>query len=135
MRTELPLPAALWEALPVEAQALILALRAEVGTLRDKVHELEQQVQELQSQLNRNSTNSSRPPSTDPPTCSLTPDPDAHDLRNCHDHGKERHGSQHATEHSVEARVVNFSGHRICAHDDLPKHSNLCTAPRKARFW
>jgi transposase len=62
-----PLPADLWDSLPPEARALILALRAEAAELRAKVRALQQQVQELQDRLNHNSTNSSRPPSTDPP--------------------------------------------------------------------
>jgi transposase len=62
-----PLPADLWDSLPPEARALILALRAEVAELRATVQALQQQVQGLQARLNQNSTNSSRPPSTDPP--------------------------------------------------------------------
>jgi transposase len=61
-----PLPADLWNSLPPEARALILALRAEVAQLRAKV-------QELQDRLNQNSTNSSRPPSTDPPALKRRP--------------------------------------------------------------
>src|SRR5689334_6877844 len=51
--TGLPLPPHIWAATPCAAQALILALQA-------RIHELE-------AQLGQNSSNSSRPPSTDPP--------------------------------------------------------------------
>jgi transposase len=68
-----PLPADLWDRLPPEARALILALRAEATELRAKVRALQQQVNELQDRLNQNSTNSSRPPSTDPPTVKRRP--------------------------------------------------------------
>ena len=68
-----PLPAELWDSLPPEARALILALRAEVVGLQGKVCALQQQVQELQDRLNQNSTNSSRPPSTDPPMAKRRP--------------------------------------------------------------
>jgi transposase len=68
-----PLPADLWGSLPPEAQALILALRAEVAELRAKVHEQQRHITELQERLNQNSTNSSRPPSTDPPTVRRRP--------------------------------------------------------------
>ena len=50
---EPPLPPDIWDATPGAAQALILALQA-------RIHELE-------AQLGQNSSNSSRPPSTDPP--------------------------------------------------------------------
>src|SRR5436305_4396661 len=68
-----PLSADLWDSLPPEARALILALRAEAAELRAKVRALQQQVQELQDRLNQDSTNSSRPPSTDPPAVKRRP--------------------------------------------------------------
>jgi transposase len=68
-----PLPADLWDSLPPEARAVIQALRAEVAELQAKVEALHQQVHELHGRLNQNSTNSSRPPSTDPPTVKRRP--------------------------------------------------------------
>lgn len=68
-----PLAAELWDSLPPEARALILVLRAEVAELRATVRALQEQVQELQERLGQNSSNSSRPPSTDPPTVKRRP--------------------------------------------------------------
>jgi transposase len=68
-----PLPADLWDRLPPEARAVILALRAEVADLRAKVQQQQEQIQELRERLNQNSTNSSRPPSTDPPAIKRRP--------------------------------------------------------------
>lgn len=48
-----PLPSDVWDALPVEVRTLIEALRAEVASLK--------------ARLDADSSNSSRPPSTDPP--------------------------------------------------------------------
>src|SRR6516225_4247098 len=73
MSAEPPLPADMWDRLPPEARALILVLRAEVAELRAKVREQQEQIQEFQERLNQNSTNSSRPPSTDPPTVKRRP--------------------------------------------------------------
>src|SRR5687768_15871173 len=73
MSADPPLPAGLWDSLPPEARALILAQRAEVAGLRARVQALQQQVQELLDRLNQDSTNSSRPPSTDPPTVKRRP--------------------------------------------------------------
>src|SRR3954452_14345192 len=61
-----PLPAKLWDSLPPEARDLISALRAEVEALQE-------QVRQLQERLNQNSTNSSKPPSTDPPAVNRRP--------------------------------------------------------------
>src|SRR5438034_996703 len=51
--TALPLPPEIWAATPCAAQALIVALQ--------------QRIRELEAQLGQTSSNSSRPPSTDPP--------------------------------------------------------------------
>jgi transposase len=58
-----PLPLQIWETLTPEAQAAVLAL---VGGLERQITELAQQVQDLKARLDQNSTNSSRPPSSDP---------------------------------------------------------------------
>jgi transposase len=68
-----PLPADLWDCLPPEARALILALRAEVAELRVKVREQQQHIEALRERLSQNSINSSRPPSTDPQTVKRRP--------------------------------------------------------------
>src|SRR5438874_182292 len=68
-----PLPTDLWDSLPPEARALILALRAELAELRAKVREQQAQLHELRERLNQNSTNSSRPPSSDPPAVKRAP--------------------------------------------------------------
>jgi transposase len=73
MSAEPPLPADLWDRLPSEARALILALRAEVAELPATVREQQVQLQELRERLNQNSTNSSRPPSSDPPPVKRRP--------------------------------------------------------------
>src|SRR3954454_151310 len=52
-QTDLSLPPEIWATTPCAAQALIVALQ--------------QRVRELEARLGRNSSNSSRPPSSDPP--------------------------------------------------------------------
>jgi transposase len=73
MSARLPLPTDLWDSLPPEVRTLVLALRAEVAELRAKVREQQLQIEALHERLNQNSTNSSRPPSTDPPTVKRRP--------------------------------------------------------------
>jgi len=58
-----PLPPQIWETLTPEAQAAVLAL---VCRLEQQVTELKQQVRDLKARLDQNSTNSSKPPSSDP---------------------------------------------------------------------
>src|SRR5262249_53257816 len=57
------IPQHLWDSLTDEARAVIGAALAE---LEERLTEAEQQIQELRARLDQNSTNSSKPPSTDP---------------------------------------------------------------------
>ena len=57
-----------WEQTPPEAQAYIRALEARVKTLAAMVHTFQEQARTFQEQLNQTSQNSSRPPSSDPPS-------------------------------------------------------------------
>jgi len=68
-----PLPVDLWDSLSREARALIRTRQAEAAELRAKVRSLRQQVHDLQERLNQNSTNSTRPPSTDLSTVKRRP--------------------------------------------------------------
>src|SRR3954466_11332917 len=58
-----PIPAPLWNTVPPEAQVAILAL---VDSLKGRIAELERRVGDLEARLKLNSTNSSKPPSSDP---------------------------------------------------------------------
>ena len=57
------IPAHIWEGLPEEARTVIGSV---IVGLEQQIAELKQQVQELKARLDQNSTNSSRPPFTDP---------------------------------------------------------------------
>jgi transposase len=59
-----PIPVELWDQIPPAAQAAILAL---IQQYEQRLQALQQQVAQLTERLNQNSTNSSRPPSSDPP--------------------------------------------------------------------
>jgi transposase len=73
MNSQPPIPESLWNTVPPDAQAALQAawdaLRAEVTqipTLKDRIAELEAKVRQLEARLGLNSTNSSKPPSSDP---------------------------------------------------------------------
>lgn len=56
-----------WESTPGSVQELVMKLVRENEELRKKVNRLEERLGEIEEQLNRNSKNSSRPPSKDEP--------------------------------------------------------------------
>jgi transposase len=63
MSQQLPIPEPLWGTVPAEAQAALLdAWKA----MEDRIAALEATVRDLQARLQLNSTNSSKPPSSDP---------------------------------------------------------------------
>jgi transposase len=63
MSQQLPIPEPLWNTIPADAQtALLAAWKA----MEDRIAELEAVVCDLQARLQLNSTNSSKPPSSDP---------------------------------------------------------------------
>src|SRR5438477_5289172 len=59
-----PIPAELWDQIRPAAQAAILSL---IQQYEQRLQTLQQQVAQLTERLNQTSTNSSRPPSSDPP--------------------------------------------------------------------
>ena len=63
MNTDPPIPDELWQQIPPAAQAALLAL----------IQHYEQRLAELEARLNQNSTNSSKPPSSDPPAVKRAP--------------------------------------------------------------
>jgi transposase len=58
-----PIPESLWSTVPSEAQVAILAV---LDCLKGRIAELEQRISDLEARLKLNSTNSSKPPSSDP---------------------------------------------------------------------
>lgn len=60
-------PDEIWATFPAAAQAVIVALATEVATLRAAHAALTAEVHALKARLRQNSSNSSRPPSSDPP--------------------------------------------------------------------
>lgn len=66
MSEQSPLPLEVWNELPEEARALI-------GNMQQQISQLQAQLAQLQAQLNQNSTNTHKPPSSDPPTVKRPP--------------------------------------------------------------
>ena len=63
MSLQPPIPGPLWDTVPPDAQAALLAA---FDALRQQVDQLERRVRDLEARLQLNSTDSSKPPSSDP---------------------------------------------------------------------
>ena len=80
---ELPISAEDWGNTPAAVQAMVILLWRENQTLREQVAKLENRVEGLQTEVeklrervNKNSRNSSKPPSSDPPQTPRYPKPE-----------------------------------------------------------
>ena len=81
MKDQPPIAQPLWDGLPAEARAAVSAL----------VASLQQRIAELEQRLGRNSTNSSRPPSSDPPSLKRRPPAPASGKKRGGQPGHKRH--------------------------------------------
>jgi transposase len=70
MALEPPIPKDLWDTIPAAAQAALLAVCTQ---LHHQIATLHNRVGELEARLQQNSTNSSKPPSSDPPSVKRAP--------------------------------------------------------------
>jgi transposase len=68
--TALPLPADIWGTPPAAVRMLVLSLQAQVAALQSQNVALQGRVRDLEARLGQDSSNSSRPPSADPPQAS-----------------------------------------------------------------
>ncbi len=70
MENEPPIPKELWDQIPPVAQAALLIV---IQQYERRIAQLEQRVRELEQRLGQNSTNSSKPPSSDAPAVKRPP--------------------------------------------------------------
>jgi transposase len=70
MSGEPPIPAELWAKVPADAQAALLALFA---LHQQRIEQLQRRIADLEERLNQDSTNSSKPPSSDGPAVKRAP--------------------------------------------------------------
>src|SRR6516162_4854528 len=120
-----PLPAEVWDRLPPEARALIQALRAEVQALQ-------QQVRDLSERLNENSTNSSRPPSADPPSVKRRPPrtPSGRQIGGQPGHARQQRPLLPADRIEVLKPVqCRRCGHALRGHDPRPLRHQVLELP------
>src|SRR6266545_6945178 len=73
MGAEPLIPKELWQQIPAAVQA---ALRVVFQRYEQRIAQLSERVRQLEEQLGQNSTNSSRPPSTDAPNVKRAPPKD-----------------------------------------------------------
>ncbi len=101
-----------------DALALLAVVYAELVALRTENAELRARVQELEARLGQNSTNSSRPPSSDPPAMSPRPPAPPSRRRRGGQPGHPPHQRALVPSEQVDETVVHW-----------PTHCRSCQAP------
>jgi transposase len=120
-----PIPGEYWHAIPPDAQAALLAA----------FERLERRIAELEEKLNRNSTNSSKPPSTDPPSVKRKPPVPPSGKRRGGQPGHKRHLRELVpTEQVRETFDVKPENCRRCGHllegtDPEPRRHQVAELP------
>jgi transposase len=125
MSAKLPLPDNLWAKIPPDAQAAIIAL----------VHSLEQRIAALEARLNRDSSNSSKPPSTEPLHVKRQPPRPASKKRRGGQPGHERHTRELVPSErltcaaEIKPPACSGCGHALDGHDPDPIRHQVAELP------
>jgi transposase len=140
---ELPISAEDWENTPASVQAVVLLLWRENQTLRDQVAKLESRVEGLQTEVeklrervNKNSQNSSKPPSSDPPQTPRYPKPEPSGekkggQKGHHGHGRKLKGAGEVSR-TVKSlpTVCKACGTLLLGEDPEPERHQVSELPK-----
>jgi transposase len=139
----LPIPQEEWEKTPTSIQAVVILLWQENQTLGEQVHTLQKQMGKMQSDLdklnervNKNSQNSSKPPSSDLPKRRVYPKPEPSEQKKG---GQRKHPGSGRKLISVKqaSRVVKCvptvckdCGALLLGEDAKPERHQVCELPK-----
>ena len=115
-----PIPDELWQQIPPAAQAAILAL----------IQRYEQRLADLEARLNQNSTNASKPPSSDPPALKRSPPKpsSANKAGGQHGHAKTQRDLRDPPDRVLECKPT------ACRHCHQPLHGDD-PQPLRHQVW
>jgi len=129
MPLELPILPEDWEKTPVSVQAVIVTLWQEIPTLKA-------QVEKLQERVNKNSQNSSKPPSSDPPQKRSYPKPEPSGekkggRKGHHGHGRKLKGAEEVSKIVKSLPTVcTECGTLLLGEDPHPERHQVNEVPK-----
>jgi hypothetical protein len=133
---ELPISAEDWEKTPVTVQAAVILLWEENQALKAQMVQLQNQVEKLGEQVNKNSHNSSKPPSSDGPQQRNYPKPEPSGekkgaRKGHHGHGRKLKAAQEVNEivKSVPT-VCEECGALLLGEDLQPERHQVSEVPK-----
>ena len=129
MPPELPISPEDWEKTPASVQVVIVMLWQEIPTLKE-------QVEKLQERLNKNSQNSSKPPSSDPPQKRSYPKPELSGEKKGGRKGHHGHGRKLKAAEEVSKIVKSLPtvckdcGTLLLGEDSQPERHQVSEVPK-----
>jgi transposase len=129
MRQEPPIPAELWDQIPPAVQAALLLVFQQY---EQRIAALEQRVRELDERLNQNSTNSSRPPSSDAPAVQRAPprSPSGRPRGGQNGHALQQRPLLPADQtHVLKPAACRGCGHTLAGNDRRPLRHQVLELP------
>jgi transposase len=129
------IPQELWDTIPLPAQAALLVVFAQMDQLEKRVAQLEAEVADLKARLDQNSSNSSKPPSSDPLHAKRRPPEKPSGKKRGGQPGHERHmrtlvPSEEVAE-TVECKptACRRCGHELLGEDPQPRRHQVAEIP------
>ncbi len=139
----LPIPQEDWERTPLSVQAVVIALwqenqvlKQQVASLQQRVSTLQAEVEKLRERVNKNSQNSSKPPSSDPPQKRTYPKPEASGRRKGAQPGHSGKGRKLKPAEQVSRVVISkpvacaTCGALLMGEDPYPVRHQVSELPR-----
>jgi transposase len=132
MEPQPPIPAELWDQIPPAAQAAILLL---VQQYEQRLEALQKRVDELEQRLGQNSSNSSRPPSSDPPHVKRPPPKPRSGRKRGGQPGHQRQQRPLVPPEQVKATIplkptaCRKCGHTLQGDDPQPRRHQIAEIP------
>lgn len=139
----LAIPQEDWEQTPLFVQAVVIALwqenqglKQQVAVLQKQVSTLQAEVDKLREQVNKNSRNSSKPPSSDPPQKRTYPKPESSGQKKGGQKGHPGKGRKLKPPEQVDRIVVSrpvaceSCGALLLGEDPHPKRHQVSELPR-----
>ena len=111
--------------------AALLALSAQVAALEARLAKQEERIAELERRLNRNSRNSSLPPSADPPGAASRKRPSPADRKRGGQHGHKGHGRHLQPIEAVDEIVDHWPWRCACGHRFTEAERRPTAAPAR----
>ena len=131
-----PIPKELWDQIPPAAQAALRiyidSLHQRIGALEQQVTDLSAQVADLKARLGQNSSNSSKPPSSDGPHLKRQPPRQPSGRRRGAQPGHQLHQRPLLpadVTHIVKPPACGTCGHKLHGDDPKPRQHQVIELP------